>query len=135
MLKATKHSFNEDELKKQFKKLEQNTKKLNQKEKNIDAMQSYILMHCLQKKHGAIQIPSAAREMAQALKEKQKLLKAQENVNKQIKLLQKKHAEKHAVDVISDWFLKVKYNPDSRICKKWMSRIQSTYYDKNPFMQ
>jgi hypothetical protein len=39
---------------------------------------------------------------------------------------------KRAVNVISDWFIELKTNPDSNLCKKWMKTIQSEFYNKNP---
>ena len=40
---------------------------------------------------------------------------------------------KRAVNVISDWFIELKTNPDSNLCKKWMKTIQSEFYNKNPW--
>ena len=40
---------------------------------------------------------------------------------------------KRAVNVISDWFIELKTNPDSNLCKKWMKTVQSEFYNKNPW--
>ena len=40
---------------------------------------------------------------------------------------------KRSVNVISDWFIELKTNPDSNLCKKWMKTVQSEFYDKNPW--
>ena len=40
---------------------------------------------------------------------------------------------KRSVNVISDWFIDCKTNPDSNLCKKWMKKVQSEFYDKNPW--
>ena len=41
--------------------------------------------------------------------------------------------EQRAVNVISDWFIELKTNPDSNLCKKWMKTVQSEFYNKNPW--
>ena len=40
---------------------------------------------------------------------------------------------KRAVNFVSDWFIELKTNPDSNLCKKWMKTVQSEFYNKNPW--
>ena len=40
-----------------------------------------------------------------------------------------------SVDIISDWFLDLKTDPDSKLCQKWMTRVQSEYYKTDPWKQ
>ena len=40
-----------------------------------------------------------------------------------------------SVDIISDWFLDLKTDPDSKLCQKWMTRVQSEYYKTDPWQQ
>ena len=43
------------------------------------------------------------------------------------------HYLKRAVNFVSDWFIELKTNPDSNLCKKWMKTVQSEFYNKNPW--
>ena len=42
---------------------------------------------------------------------------------------------KQSVDIISDWFLDLKTDPSSKICQKWMTQVQSEYYNTDPWKQ
>lgn len=37
---------------------------------------------------------------------------------------------KKSVNIISNWYFEIRYNPNSKICQKWIEKIQLKFYTK-----